>query len=164
MPISRSASEDTLVSSRALGERAGRRTRKRRLPTIARILLGLLFFAFGLNGLLKVVVQPTPKPAAAAMLAALMATGYFWPFLKVVETTAGALLLSNRFVPLALALLAPILVNITAFYAGLDVRGIPMMVVLLSLEIYLAWCYRRVYAPMLSMRPAMTGDEDPATT
>ena len=132
----------------------------RRGPTVARLLLGLIFFGFGINGLLHLIVQPTPAAGAAAMISALMATGYFWPLLKIAEITSGFLLLSNRFVPLALAILAPILVNITAFYAALDVRGIPMMVVMLGLEIYLAWSYRRQYAPMLVARatPAGSGE------
>jgi hypothetical protein len=65
---------------------------------------------------------------------------------------AGLLLLSNRCVPLALALLAPILVNIIAFHAFLAPSGLALPLVLLGLELYLARSYRDAFAPMLQAR------------
>ena len=79
-------------------------------------------------------------------------SGYFFPLLKATEVTAGLLLLSNRFVPLALALLAPVLVNIIAFHAFLAPAGLPIPIVLLAGELYLAWSYRDAFALMLRAR------------
>jgi hypothetical protein len=62
----------------------------------------------------------------------------------------GALLLLNRFVPLALALIAPVIVNIVAVHAFLAPSGLGMTVVILSLELYLAWAYRSAFRPMLA--------------
>ena len=67
-------------------------------------------------------------------------------------TIVGALLLSNRFVPLALALIAPVVVNIALVHAFLAPAGIGTGVVVLALEVYLAWSYRKAYRPMLAMR------------
>jgi uncharacterized membrane protein YphA (DoxX/SURF4 family) len=123
----------------------------------ARLLLGLIFVAHGLNGFLKLVPQaPTYVPdRALAFVAALVIAGYVFPLVNAVEIVAGALLLSNRYVPLALAALAPIIVNIAAFYgvlAALPPAGSVLAAVMLGLEIYLAWTNREAFAPMLAPR------------
>src|SRR5437899_10985925 len=82
--------------------------------TAARIVLGLVFFVFGLNGFFHFMPQQPMPAAAGAFGGALAQAGYFFPLLKPTETLAGVALLSNRFVPLALTVLAPIVVNITA--------------------------------------------------
>ena len=109
--------------------------------------------------LIAVGIIPLPPPPgapdrSAAFAAALMATGYLFPLLKVTEVVAGVLLLSNRFVPLALALLAPVVVNVFAFHAFLAPAGLAVASPVLALEVYLAWTYRRAYGPMLAMRAA----------
>ena len=83
---------------------------------------------------------------------ALMQTGYMFPLIKGTEVLAGALLLANRFVPLALVLLAPVVVNIVAFHLFLDPSSLATALVVLALEIYLAWSYRRAYSPLLTAR------------
>jgi uncharacterized membrane protein YphA (DoxX/SURF4 family) len=130
----------------------------RHLPTAARILLGLAFFVFGLNGFLHFIPQPADVPEkAAAFAGALMQTHYMFPLLKSFEVIAGALLLAGRFVPLALTLLAPILVNIVAFHLALEPSGSPIAIVLVLLEVYLAWSYRDVFRPMLAARAQPAG-------
>jgi uncharacterized membrane protein YphA (DoxX/SURF4 family) len=125
----------------------------RYIPTAGRVLLGLIFVVFGLNGFLNFLPRPTTVPEGAmAFAGALMKTGYFFPLLKGIEVIAGALLLSNRFVPLALAVIAPVVVNIFAFHAFLAPPGVGLAVVIVALEVYLAWSYRSTYRPMLAMR------------
>ncbi len=124
----------------------------------ARILLGLAFFVFGLNGFLHFMPAPAPPPAAAQFGGALLATGYMFPLIKGTEVVAALLLLGNRYVPLALTLLAPILVNIIAFHAFLAPAGIGLGLVLLALELYLAWTYRDAFLPMLRARTAPRED------
>ncbi len=128
----------------------------RHLPTAGRILMGLLFFVFGLNGFLNFIPPPsTPMPGGAvAFGGALMMTGYMFPLIKGTEVLVGALLLANRFVPLALALLAPVIVNIVAYHAFLAPDGMVLTLVILALEVYLAWAYRKAFGPMLAMRAA----------
>lgn len=126
----------------------------RHLPTIARVLLGLMFFVFGLMGLLHRV--PPPKDAmpegAMAFAVAMGETGYLMLLVKATEALAGALLLANRFVPLALTILAPVIVNIVAFHAFLAPAGLPVTLVLAALELYLAWAYRSAFRPMRGAR------------
>lgn len=123
--------------------------------------MGLMFFVFGLNGFLNFLPQPsTPMPEGAdAFGGALMKTGYMFPLIKGTEVLVGALLLSNRFVPLALALIAPVVVNIFAFHAVLAPSGVAVTVVVLALEVYLAWSYRSFYRPMLAMRADLRDSE-----
>jgi hypothetical protein len=134
----------------------------RHLPTAARYLLGLIFFVFGLNFFLHFIPMPTNTPApAAAFGGAMMATGYLFYLLKVTEVTSGILLLANRFVPLALTLLAPIIVNIFCFHLFLEgAATLPLPIVIVALEIYLAWSYRDVYRSMLAAKvaPATSGE------
>ena len=83
---------------------------------------------------------------------ALMKTGYMMPLIFGTQLIVGVLLLANRFVPLALALIAPFLVNALAFHLFLEPSGRPIVLAFLALEIYLAWVYRRAFRPMLAMR------------
>lgn len=127
----------------------------RHIPTVARVLLGLVFFVFGLNFFLHFLPQPAPPPAAGAFAGAMIATGYLFTLVKVTEIVSGALLLANRFVPLALALLAPVIVNIVFFHAFLEgAATLPLPIVILGLEIFLAWSYRDAYRPMLQAKVA----------
>ena len=119
----------------------------RHLPTVARILLGLVFLVSGVAGFF---VKPPPEIPEFAQ--ALMKTGYMFQFIKVVEIVVGLLLLLNRFVPLALALLAPIMINIFAFHLFLDPKNIVVPIVLAALQVYLAWVYRDAFRPMLAAR------------
>jgi uncharacterized membrane protein YphA (DoxX/SURF4 family) len=124
----------------------------RKFPTIARIGLGLVFATFGLNKLLPFLPQPPISGAPAQFFGALFATGYMIPLIAVTEMVAGVMLLSGRFVPLALTLLAPVIVNILAFHLFLAPAGVGVPTVVLALEAYLAWTNRAVFAPMLQMR------------
>jgi uncharacterized membrane protein YphA (DoxX/SURF4 family) len=126
----------------------------RHIPTVARILLGFVFFVTGLDGFLHFIPQPTtPMPeGVVAFTTALIKSGYMLPLIKGTELIVGTLLLLNRFVPLALALIAPVIVNIVAVHAFLAPSGLPVALVLLLIELYLAWAYRHTYRPMLAAR------------
>lgn len=121
------------------------RSLRRHLPGIARTGLGLVFFVFGLDGFVHFVPPPDPAsipPGALAFGKAMAETGYLFQLVKGTEVLAGALLLANRFVPLSLVLLAPVIVNIVLVHALLAPSGLALALVILCLELYLAWCYR----------------------
>ena len=126
----------------------------RHLPTAARVVMGLIFLVTGLNGFLMFLPQPsTPLPeGAVAFAGALIKTGYLFRLSMGTQVVVGALLLSNRFVPLALAVIAPIIVNIVLFHVFLWPSGLGLAVLVLVLEGYLAWTYRKAFRPMLAMR------------
>jgi uncharacterized membrane protein YphA (DoxX/SURF4 family) len=133
-----------------------------KLPVAARLLLGLIFFVFGLNGFLHFIPQPPMPAAAGAFLGALGATGYMFTLLKATEVLAGALLLAGVLVPLALTLLAPVIVNIVAFHLFLAPGNFAVVGLVLAAELYLAWTYRAAFAPMLRVRSAPRATVDGA--
>ena len=132
----------------------------RHLPTVARTILGLIFFVFGLNGFLHFIPQPKMPEGPTAFFGALLKTHYMLPLLFGTQTLVGALLLANRFVPLALTLIAPVIVNIVAFLVFVAPSGLAMAIVVLVLQLFLAWSYRGVYLPMLAPRakPGVAAD------
>src|SRR3977135_3156633 len=105
----------------------------RKLPTVARVALGLIFFVFGLNGFFHFLPQPPAPPRAMAFAGALFASGYFF---QLPQAVGGALLLAGAFVPFALTLLAPIIVNIAAFHLFLAPGNYAVVGIVLAAEIY----------------------------
>jgi uncharacterized membrane protein YphA (DoxX/SURF4 family) len=92
---------------------------------IARILLGLLFLVFGLNGFLHFIPMPPPTGLAGQYMGALFVSHYL-VVVFLLQVVGGVLLLSNRFVPLGLLLLGPVLVNIVLFHSFLAPEGLPI--------------------------------------
>jgi uncharacterized membrane protein YphA (DoxX/SURF4 family) len=128
-------------------------------PATARTVLGLVFFVFGLNGFLS-FIPPPPEPmpeGAVALGTAFMSSGYLFQLIKGTEVLGGLLLLCARFVPLGLVLLAPIVVNILAFHLWLLPSGTGFSLLLVGLELYLAWAYRQAFAPLLAARAQPAG-------
>lgn len=118
-------------------------------PVVLRVLVGALFVFSGANKLVPFLAAPPDMPpAAGAYLAALVATGYTLPLLGIVEVLAGGALLAGYFVPLALTLLAPLVINIALFHTVLA-PALPMVVFLLAAELYLAWAHRDAFAGLL---------------
>ena len=89
---------------------------------IARILMGLVFVVFGLNGFLNFMKGPLPPGLAGQFLGALTQSHYDW-LVSGVQVIGGALLLAGRYIPLGLAILAPVIVNIDAFHIFLLPAG-----------------------------------------
>ena len=116
----------------------------------ARLLLGLIFVVFGLNGLLNFLPMPEPEPAAGAFMGAMMETGYLWPLLKIVEITAGAFLLSGKFVPLGIVMLAPAAIPILGFGLFVAPSGLVMGLVVIILWLVLVVAYWRHFAGLLN--------------
>jgi putative oxidoreductase len=123
----------------------------------ARILLGLIFFVFGLNGFLHFLPQPPMSGPPAEFAGALLATGYMFPLIKATEVIGGVLLLSRRLVPLALTVLAPVVLNIVAFHLFLAPSGIVLPLVLVALGVFLAWSYRSAFSGVLRVNAAPDG-------
>lgn len=147
------------LSQQSAPTRSSRSVTARRAATVARCLLGTAFLVFGLNGFLNFIPPPpaeTMPQGATAFGAALLHTGYLFQLLKGTEVLAGALLLANRFVPLALAVLAPIVINIFAFHAFLAPDGVIIAALVVTLELYLAWAHRAAFKPMLESRATAT--------
>jgi hypothetical protein len=123
-----------------------------RIIPALRIVLGLGFVVFAMNYFVPFLPAQDPPPEAALPFLGAFASSGFLTLVKVIELGAGLLLLGNRFVPLALALLAPIIVGIVAFHALLAPAGLGIALGFVVLELALAWGYRGAFAPMLRAR------------
>jgi hypothetical protein len=96
--------------------------------TISRILLGLMFAVFGANGFLHFIPMPPPSGLAGQYMGALFLSHYL-VVVFLLQLVGGLLLLANRYVPLALVLLGPVIVNIVLFHSFLAPEGLPMALV-----------------------------------
>ncbi|MGA2420638.1 MAG: hypothetical protein ABSG69_11180 [Candidatus Acidiferrum sp.] len=99
---------------------------------IARLLLGLIFLVFGLNGFLNFIPMPPPTGIAAQFVGALFAS-HFYIVLFALQVIGGLLLLANLFVPLALVLLGPVIFNIFFFHLLMAPAGLPLAIVVVVL-------------------------------
>jgi putative oxidoreductase len=117
------------------------------LYTIARLLLGSIFLIFGLNGFYTFIPVPEYHP----FMKILVESGYIY-LIKTIEVTAGILLLSNRFVPLALLLLAMDIVNITAYHILLDPRNWIVVPIVITLWIILSINYKSSFTPLFTVK------------
>jgi putative oxidoreductase len=115
---------------------------------IARILLGLIFVVFGLNGWFHFIPLPPREGRAAEFLGTMAATGYFNVIL-VLQVVGGLLLLIGISVPLGLTLLGLVIVNIIMFHLFMDRKGIGLALFILILSLFLLWQYRASFAGLV---------------
>jgi uncharacterized membrane protein YphA (DoxX/SURF4 family) len=115
----------------------------------ARILLGSIFVVFGLNGFLHFLPQSQMPEAAGAFLGALAATGYMLPLVFGAQFVGGGLVLAGM-VPLGVAILAPVIVNIVFFHLFLAPAGMGPAAVVTGLALFLTWAYRDAYAALFT--------------
>jgi len=119
------------------------------VTAIVRVLLGLMFLVFGLNGFLNFMPAPKDLPPDVITVSTGLMKGGYLSVVAATEVIVALLLLTNRFVPLALALLAPIVVGIITFHVAIAPQTIGPGIVVLVMELYLAWAYRGAFFPML---------------
>src|SRR5882672_8044014 len=124
---------------------------KNTIQLIARVLLGLLFLVFGLNGFLHFIPAPMPTGIAGQYVGALFVSHYLSAVFAL-ELVAGVLLLANRFVRAALVILAPILVNIVLFHACMAPTGFAPAVIAVALWSVVFYRERAVFSPLLAAR------------
>ena len=146
----------------------------RHLPLVSRVVLGLIFLVVGLAGIVHQPPDPETgaepgglvdllfgwysdcrpcppgmPPEPVAYMEGLMGTGYFWPLLKIVEMVCGVLLICGLYVPLALVVLAPIILHILLFHIFLVPPGLEVAVTMLVLGTYLAYHHRSSFRGVL---------------
>ena len=112
---------------------------------IARILLGLIFVVFGSNIFLHFIPMPPPPPGPSGDFTKALFVTHYLHVVAVFQILGGLLLLIGRFVPLGLALLAPVLINIDLVAP----EGVPPAIVVTVLELFLLWRYRAAFAGIL---------------
>lgn len=115
-----------------------------------RLVFGLFWLVFGLNGLLHLFPTPTPTGAAAEFMGALEQSGYVMPLTYSLQMLCGILLLSGYFVPLALLLLAPVIANIVLYDTFLNPSGLMIGIVVAALHLALMYSHRHAYKGLFS--------------
>jgi putative oxidoreductase len=146
------------VSAVGTGDRIRLRTvhrsaRERTVYLIARLLLGVMFGVFGLNGFVPFLPAPSSIPPEAMTFFGAMVSSHFSYFVFGAQMIAGFLLLFNRYVPLAIVTLAAILANIWAYHITMWPAGIfPMPIVATILWFVVAWSIRPSFAPLLTKK------------
>ena len=115
------------------------------LATIARYLLALIFLVFGLNGFLHFIPQPPPPSELAQQYFTVMFTSHYLVFVFGLQLIAGVLFLFRRTVPLALTIIAPVIVNILLFHALMDPSGIVPGLVVTALWFIVYWQFRAAF-------------------
>src|ERR1700704_4830113 len=116
------------------------------LSLIARLLLGLTFVVFGLNGFLNFLsMGPMPAGLAGQFVGALILSHYFW-VVAALQIAGGLLLLVNRFVPLGLVLLGPVIVNIICFHVFMNPTGIGLAIVVAILWLIVFYAHRQYFS------------------
>jgi putative oxidoreductase len=132
--------------------------------TVSRILLGLVFFAAGLSGFLLISHPPAPPPGLAGEFQDAFFRSYWVLLVDGVELIAGVLLLSNRYVPLALAALAAVIANIIAFHVTMAPMGLPVAAVVAALWAIVANRHRESFAPLFVQKPTAGRDRADQST
>ena len=116
------------------------------LTNVSRFLLGFIFLVFGLNGFLHFIPMPPPSGVAGQFVGSMFVTKYLL-FVSALQVISGALLLVDRYVPIALTILGPIIVNILLFHSLMNPDG-------LGLALFVTILWAAVFA---SVRSAFAG-------
>ena len=117
---------------------------------ILRIILGIIFLVFGLNGFLHFIPMPPPSGAAGEFFTGLVKAQYFLPLLAGVQVLCGILFISGALVPLALLILFPVSLNILFFHLELSPTGVGMAIFIMVANILLAVYYWPVFRPIFN--------------
>ncbi|MDB4303151.1 DoxX family membrane protein, partial [bacterium] len=116
--------------------------------TILRMLLGVSLLIFGMNKFFAFIPIFDMAPAAANFMESLNSTGYVLYVVACLELLIGGLLLFKKWVPFALILLAPIVVNILLFHLFLDVSGMLIAVLMVAITGVLIYKYWKSYSSL----------------
>lgn len=121
------------------------------LTLVARILLGLIFVFFGLNGFLNFLKGPMPSGLALQFMGALIQSHYFW-VVAALQIAGGLLLLVNRYVPLGLVLLGPVIVNIILYHLLLNPSGAGPAIVVTILWLIVFYAHSQSFSAIFAPR------------
>lgn len=122
---------------------------------ISEILLGIIFLGAGFNGYL-VLFGADPIMPTSPQAEELLGTGYLLALEKTIEVLCGILLIVRRYVPLALLILMPLVVNILAFHLFVDAELLPLALIIVLLSAILLWGYRRIFVSLLERKAVPT--------
>lgn len=121
------------------------------ISTIARILLGLAFTLFGLNGFLHFIPSP-PISGNMLQFMTVLFVSHYYVLIFGVQLICGILLLIDQYVPLAIVVLGAVIANILTFHATMQPAGFPMATLALILWFLTAWPIRAQFTPIFARK------------
>lgn len=121
---------------------------------IARILLGLVFAVFGSNAFLNFIPMPPLPPGPAGQFLGALFASHYLVFIGGCQVVGGLLLLINRFVPLGLTILGPVIVNILLYHALMNRTGAGMAIVVAILWGIVAFRNRQYFSGLFVQKTA----------
>ena len=127
---------------------------------IARLLVGLLFMFAGAGAFF--ITTPPALPGLAGTFNQVAFQSHWYVFLACAQIAIGVLLLANRYVPVALIMLAAFLYNSFGFHITMAPSGIFAPIVITALWLLIAWPYRALFAPIFAAKPVETHRYEPA--
>lgn len=120
---------------------------------ISRLFLGFIFFIAGLNGFFVIFnLEPFIETSPAAM--SIFEFQYLLIFEKSLEILCAVLLIINRFIPLVLAVLSPIVANILLLHLFIDHSLLLLAIIIVGLHIHLLYCFRKNFIGILEKKPS----------
>jgi uncharacterized membrane protein YphA (DoxX/SURF4 family) len=119
--------------------------------TVLRFLLGITLLVFGVNKFVPFLPIFDMAPAAANFMSSLDSSGYVLSLVAALEVFIGLLLILNKWVPFALILLAPIAINILLFHIFMEVSGILVAIIIVTVNIILIYKYWKSYRPLFQL-------------
>ena len=131
------------------------------IVTISRILLGLIFVVFGLNGFLHFIPTHQFRGVAGQFIGAIF-TSHFYTVVFLTQIVSGLLLLANRYVPLGLLLLGPVIVNILGFHIFMSTTNLPLALVATALWLIMFFQVRSAFSGVVIQKVPEEGKMSPA--
>ena len=119
---------------------------------IVRVLVGLLFLFASIVVLFKLVPQPELVGRVKVFMDGVNASEYLMPLIKITELVCGIAFVTGYYVPLAIVVIAPVIINIFLFHAFVDTQGLAVGVALVFANVFLAYAYRDKFRPLLAAR------------
>lgn len=116
---------------------------------IVRTLMGLMFLFASLAYFFKLVQQPELTGNMQLFMTGMDASGYLMTFVKLTELVCAIAFITGFFVPLATVVIFPVMLNIVFTHLFLAPEGLPMALILLAGNLFLAYYYRHLYVPFL---------------
>jgi hypothetical protein len=118
---------------------------------ISRFLLGLIFLIFGLNGFLHFIPMPPPSGVAGQFIGALFVSKHLL-VVSALQAISGALLLINRYVPVAVTILGPIIVNILLYHVLMNPTGLGLALLVAVLWVLVFASVHSAFAGIFQQR------------
>jgi putative oxidoreductase len=117
---------------------------------IIRVLMGLLFLFSSIAFFFNLVPTPELTGNLKTFNDGVTASGYLMQLIKGTELICAIAFISGRFVPLAVVVIFPVIVNIVLVHSFLAPEGLPVAIALLLADLFLAYYYRDRYKTLVA--------------